>query len=759
MKTRDWSLCALLLLAAPALAGIGTWKNFTSMKDVKGIARDGNTYWAATSGGLFRWVEGSESYLPLTNAEGLRSIDLTAVGIDSRGDIWSGTSTGILHIFSPSTGSLRTVPDIASFPGQTSKGINALSYSGDTVLVSTEFGLSVFRLARGEFGDTFTKFGSIPTNVRITVYAAVIAGGRVWAAITDGLATHRVASASLAGQNLLDPQAWTLATLGGGTSVPRALATFAGKLYAGTSNGLYYYDGAAWQPVAALAGKSIVALGPGATSLSLCTTTREVWTVNAANAAQQTGTALPFTPTSIISSAAGSPVVGSLTGGILTFASSTWSSHLPNGPNSNQFVGVTVAPDGTVWGASGNSAGQGFYRYNGKQWKSFTRENSPLPMNEVYRVSVGCNGSVWGSMYGGGIVEVPAGRESIDSARVYGTNVGMIGVVNDPAFVVTSTVACDGLGGIWTSVVVPANRRVLAHRNSSGTWRTLPLFIGGAIVTSLMDLPVDRGLAVDASNKLWAIVRDPGLKGVVVLGNVARIDSLIPRSSLITVANGLPSDDIKTIVVDKENDIWVGTDRGIGIILDPDNPSRAGSVAAYKPLNGVVINSIAVDPLNQKWVGTTEGAVLFSPDGTQQLAAFTVENTQGKLMDNDVKSVAVDAATGTVYFGTASGLASLSTAAAAPRSDYDKLLVYPNPYRVPNENPVTIDGLTENSNMKILSVDGILVREIKTPGGRLGFWDGKDENGSTVSSGIYVVVGYSEDGAQTGTGKIAVIRK
>jgi ligand-binding sensor domain-containing protein len=759
MTTRGLRLCALLLLAGPAFAGVGTWRNFTSMKDVKGIARDGNTYWAATSGGLFRWEEGSQSFFQLTNAEGLRSIDLTTVGIDPRGDVWSGTSTGVLHIFSPSTGSLRTVLDISSFPGQTSKGINALGYSGDTVLVSTEFGLSVFRLAKGEFGDTFTKFGSIPTNVRIIVYASVIAGGRVWAAISDGLTTHRIAFASVAGQNLLDPQAWTLSTVGGSTSVPHALASFAGKLYAGTTDGLYYFDGTLWQPVAPLAGKSIVALGAGATTLSLCTASREVWTVNASNAAQQTGTVLPFAPASIITSAAGAPVVGSLSGGILTFASPSWTSHLPNGPNSNQFTGVTVAPDGTVWGASGNSAGQGMYRYDGKQWISFTTQNSPLPMNEVYRVSVGCNGAVWGSIYGRGIVEVPAGRVSIDSGRVYGTNVGMIGVTGDPAYVVTSSVACDGLGGIWTSIVLPANRRVLAHRSSGGTWTTMPLFIGGAAVTSLMDLPVDRCLAVDGSDNLWAIVRDPGLKGVVVLGNVARIDSLISRNSLLTTANGLPSDDIKTIVVDRENDIWVGTDRGIGIILDPDNPARAGSIAAYKPLNGTVINAITVDPLNQKWIGTTEGAVLLSPDGTQQLAAFTVENTQGKLIDNDVKSIAVDAASGTVYFGTASGLASLSTAAAAPRADYDKLLVYPNPFFVPNASPVTIDGLTASSNLKILSVDGILVREIKTPGGRLGFWDGKDEHGSPVSSGVYIVVGYSEDGGQTGTGKVAVVRK
>ncbi len=64
-----------------------------------------------------------------------------------------------------------------------------------------------------------------------------------------------------------------------------------------------------------------------------------------------------------------------------------------------------------------------------------------------------------------------------------------------------------------------------------------------------------------------------------------------------------------------------------------------------------------------------------------------------------------------------------------------------------------------NSSLKILTIDGKLVREIKTPGGRIGFWDGKDDRGNVVASGVYVLVGFTEDGSQTGTGKVAVIRR
>jgi hypothetical protein len=261
---------------------------------------------------------------------------------------------------------------------------------------------------------------------------------------------------------------------------------------------------------------------------------------------------------------------------------------------------------------------------------------------------------------------------------------------------------------------------------------------------------------VDGSDNLWAIVKDPQLKGVVALANGGIIDSI--AAVHLTGANGLPSDNASTIVVDRDNEIWIGTDRGVAIVLDPTNPLRTGGIATYRPANGLTVNAIAVDPLNQKWVATSEGVILYSPDGTQALASYTVESTSGKLIDNNVKSIAVDPGTGTVYFGTTGGLASLSTPAVAPKAQFDKLSVYPNPYLVPNGSLLTVDGLVANSSLKILPIDGRLIREVRTPGGRIGFWDGKDDGGNVVASGIYLIVGFTDDGSQTGIGKVAVIR-
>jgi hypothetical protein len=56
-------------------------------------------------------------------------------------------------------------------------------------------------------------------------------------------------------------------------------------------------------------------------------------------------------------------------------------------------------------------------------------------------------------------------------------------------------------------------------------------------------------------------------------------------------------------------------------------------------------------------------------------------------------------------------------------------------------------------------VDGRVIADLPTPGGRVGFWDGKNTNGEDVASGVYLVIGYSEDGQQVGTGKVAVVRR
>ena len=757
------SVCAsivLLLSLSTARSAIGVWQNYTSMKDVRMIARSGEVFWAATSGGMFSWDSRSSGFTTLTSADGLKSIDLMAVAVDSRGNIWTGSSSGAIHVYSPGTGQLRYISDIANSQ-RANKGINGISVYGDTVLLCTTFGLST-GLNRAddkpfEFRDTFTKFGSLPQSTRFSVSSAVLFDGNLWIALSDEASVHRVAFASLDNPNLLEPGAWTVQTVTSQGSRVRVLAVFSGKLYAGTSAGAFRLNGNSWEVIAALDGRDIAGMQSSTGSLAVCTSDGFVYTVDAADNVTPYGTQLPAAASGVAIDEQGNPACGTRGSGIATF-STVWEARAPNGPNSSQFSCVAVDAGGIVWGASGSNSSAGFYRFNGNDWLSYTAQSANLPLNSWYRVSPGSDGSMWVCSYGRGMLEILAGATTIDTSKVYGLNVNLPGVVGDPAYIVPSTVATDTKGNTWTSIIYPYNGKVLSVRTSDGAWKSYSVRLAGSPpLEKIMDNPVQQCLAVDAFDNLWAASRDPVYRGVLGFNNRGAIDSV--ADFLISANNGLPSSDVNTIVIDNSGDLWVGTDRGIAIILDTSNPLRSGGIASYKPLTGTVINSIAVDALNQKWVGTNEGVVLLSPDGTQTLAQYTVESTDGKIIDNDVKSIALDGTTGTVYFATQNGLSSLTTAAAVPRTEFDKLNISPNPFMVPGNTQVTIDGLVENSGIKILSIDGRLVREIASPGGRIGFWDGRNEQGEFVSSGIYLITAFSETGDKVATGKIAVIRR
>ena len=115
--------------------------------------------------------------------------------------------------------------------------------------------------------------------------------------------------------------------------------------------------------------------------------------------------------------------------------------------------------------------------------------------------------------------------------------------------------------------------------------------------------------------------------------------------------------------------------------------------------------------------------------------------------------------TGLVYIGTNFGVSTLTTSSIKPNQNYDKLFVYPNPFKLDDNSELSIDGLMSNTTIKVLTVSGELIREFITPGGRIGFWDGKDENGNFVASGIYIIVAYDEEAENVATTKVAVIRK
>ncbi|MEW6605823.1 MAG: FlgD immunoglobulin-like domain containing protein [bacterium] len=91
--------------------------------------------------------------------------------------------------------------------------------------------------------------------------------------------------------------------------------------------------------------------------------------------------------------------------------------------------------------------------------------------------------------------------------------------------------------------------------------------------------------------------------------------------------------------------------------------------------------------------------------------------------------------------------------------DLSKVYVYPNPFKPAIHNRMTFADITDSATIRIFTVAGELVKTIEvTPvdSGRP-TWDGKNEDGEKVASGIYIYVITTEEGYKI-SGKIGIIK-
>jgi hypothetical protein len=328
-------------------------------------------------------------------------------------------------------------------------------------------------------------------------------------------------------------------------------------------------------------------------------------------------------------------------------------------------------------------------------------------------------------------------------------------VAGDTIFVVVGDVGFDASGAAWivnrsavdgNVLLRLANDTVVTrYRNLTGT--------GEGRFTSVV---------IDRNGTKWLANSEPTKQvatGLYFFNETLTLPGTIGSTGwgLLTQSDGLANNVVQSLLVDLEGDVWAGTALGVTIFNEPSNPRTRRSSSF--PLREQSIQALAVDGVNNKWVGTKEGVFVVSPDGSQLLAQYTVANTGGRLVSNDVRSIAIDPAAGIVYLGTESGLSALAIPTVSTERQYSTLLVGPNPFPVPSELPLTIRRLMPQTRVKILTIAGTLVAEFDAQGGGRAFWDGRDRTGAYVGSGTYLIVAFNENGEQLTTAKVAVVRR
>lgn len=313
----------------------------------------------------------------------------------------------------------------------------------------------------------------------------------------------------------------------------------------------------------------------------------------------------------------------------------------------------------------------------------------------------------------------------------------------------------DEDGNLW--VACAYSRKCINVRDAGGTWHTLQF--GNSHITDQ--------LIVDKNKQIWAVTLSPSI--VLYKNDGSFANPSTANSFTLTTADAegkISGSVIYCIAEDNEGDIWIGTNKGVFVIYDPESIVGNQSYTAqqiYIEVEGVTkilfetedVSAIAADGANNKWVGTRKNGIFcISPDGKTELFHFTKENSP--LFSNNIIDVEVNPENGEVFISTDKGMISFQNSVIEGLENYEDVYAYPNPVKPNYTGPVMIKGLINGSSLKITDAAGNFVYESTVEGGQA-VWYAKNFKGERVASGIYLAMCATNDGSKKTVCKILVI--
>ncbi len=231
-----------------------------------------------------------------------------------------------------------------------------------------------------------------------------------------------------------------------------------------------------------------------------------------------------------------------------------------------------------------------------------------------------------------------------------------------------------------------------------------------------------------------------------------------------TANSDLPDNYIGSLTSDANGNIWIGT-LGSGLArFDGINWTVYNTGNSGLPHNSIV--ALNNDSGGNIWIGTGSGIVRFNGDNW---SVYNISNSG--LPDNNVWSLTLDTH-GHKWIGTTGGLAvfreggvsddlvAIEDEPPAPAANTTGLaLNYPNPFAAHTTIRFQLPA-RQAVSLQIYNTAGQLVRTLiqapYAPGEHAVAWDGRNEQGQPVGSGVYFY--RLQAGAHTETRKMALLR-
>ena len=225
-------------------------------------------------------------------------------------------------------------------------------------------------------------------------------------------------------------------------------------------------------------------------------------------------------------------------------------------------------------------------------------------------------------------------------------------------------------------------------------------------------------------------------------GGILAFDSNKKKSIWINKnKNNLPSNDILSLNIDKDDKVWIGTSIGIvyyntSIISDFNEKANDLIIDGYRFLENEKINSIAIDESNRKWIGSNNGVWILNKNNSLLDFNFNINNSP--IPSNKILDIVINNVTGEVFILSDQGMVSYLSDASKSSKDYSNIKIFPNPISLKKNQLLSFQNLVDNSIIKIMTISGKVISSFQSSGGGAS-WNLRDMNNNLVPTGIYLV--------------------
>lgn len=756
------------------------WEGHFSYNLIKDVTKGNNKIYAASENAVFNLDVQTNEISEITTINGLSGEKISTIYYSEDYELLIiGYENGLIEIAFDNDVNILTIVDIIDKPTipPNNKRINHFNAYQNEVYISTNYGISVFDLDRLEFVDTYL-IGNGGTQIQVS--ETTIFNNFIYAACLGG---NGIKKAEVSNPNLIDFQNWQLISSGSWTSIE----TQDDKLYATNTNRRIY------QVINdVISERFLYASTPldlRAVNSNLIVTTQDkifVYDSNF-NVVSQIGIDTAFNTLYTCATIDNDNIyIGTRDFGILKtqqINTTVFEEIHPDGPLMNTPFSIEVEPNG-LWVTFGeydlffnpypiNS--RGFSHLSNNSWinNRYSEVLEAKCLNEI-AVNPLNTKQVFISSFFSGLLEI---NDDVPTVLYNETNSGLESLIlpNNPVYKDLRVGASmfDDNGLLWT-ITSRINSPLKSFNPASNQWKSysfIDIISDGLAGDNLGFSDLDIG--IDGTK--WIASYKYGLIGFKESGSNIK--------SIYKEDENMPTDYATALAVDKRNQVWIGTFRGLRVLYNTTNFFTDDNVQVEEIIieeDGIAkellfqqkITDIEVDGSNNKWIGTDDsGLFYFSSDGQNTIFHFTKDNSP--LPSNSISDVSLDDTNGIVYIATSGGLVSFKSGGSSPFEDLSSAYAYPNPVR-PGFNilgeKVKIKDISENVNIKITDIEGNLVAEAQSRtnqryrgynleiDGGTAYWNGKNLANNLVASGVYLIMLSDVDTFETKVIKLMVVR-